>query len=216
MAFEKLTTIPWYLQLLLLAVIAGLLVVGVEAVYFRDMTAKIDEQKSQLETLNKDLEKLKGVEKRHSDFKASNARLEQQLAGLRSVLPNDRDTDVLIKQFQDIALRSNVRLLHLLAKPVTKRETSSGPDASGKKGEAQQPQLYNEISFTLELSGSYAGMGMFYDRIGHLPRIVNVSDLAIASAANPGKVKLKAPPPKGSTDTIVASCTATAYFTADE
>ncbi|MBZ5552532.1 MAG: type 4a pilus biogenesis protein PilO [Acidobacteriia bacterium] len=216
MAFEKFTNIPWYLQLLILAVVAGLLVVGVEAVYFRDMSTKIDDQKSQLDSLKKDLEKLAGVEKRHSDFKATNARLEQQLAGLRTVLPNDRDTDVLIKQFQEIASRSNVRLLHLLAKPVTKRETSSPQEAPAKKGEAPQPRLYNEISFTLELSGSYAGMGMFFDRIGHLPRIVNVSDLAIATATNPGKVHLKTAPAKGTTDTIVASCTATAYFTSEE
>ncbi|MBZ5536053.1 MAG: type 4a pilus biogenesis protein PilO [Acidobacteriia bacterium] len=215
MAFEKITNLPWYLQLLILAVIAGLLVVGVETVYFRDMSAKIDEQKSQLNSLNQDLDKLKGVEKRHSEFKANNARLEQKLAGLRSVLPNDRDTDVLIKQVQEIASRSNVRLLRILAKPVTKRETSGPKDAAGKKGEAQ-PQLYNEISFTLELSGSYAGLGMFFDRIAHLPRIVNVGDLEIASASSPGKVRMKTQPPKGASDTIVASCTATAYFTAEE
>jgi type IV pilus assembly protein PilO len=215
MALEKLTTLPWYLQLLILAVLAGLLVVGVEMVYFRDISTQITDQKSQLEALNKDLEKLKGVEKQHSEFKATNARLEQQLAGLRSVLPNDRDTDVLIRQFQDIATRSNVRLLRLLAKPVTKRETSGAPDASGKKAETQ-PQLYNEISFTLELSGSYAGLGLFFDRIAHLPRIVNVNDLGIASSANPGKVHLKVTPPKGLSDTVVASCTATAYFSTEE
>ncbi|MFI5176116.1 MAG: type 4a pilus biogenesis protein PilO [Terriglobia bacterium] len=215
MAFEKIARLPWYLQLLILVVVGGLLVVGVEMVYFRDMSTQIADQKSQLDGLNKDLEKLKGVEKRHSEFRATNARLEQQLAGLRSILPNDRDTDVLIKQFQEIASRSNVRLLRLLAKPVTKRETSATQDASGKKGDAQ-PQLYNEISFTLELSGSYAGLGMFFDRIAHLPRIVNVKDLDIASSASPGKVHLKVMPPKGLTDTIVATCTATAYFTAEE
>lgn len=214
MAFEKLTTIPWYLQLLLLAVLAGLLVVGVETLYFRDMSAQIDDQKAQLETLNKDLDKLKDVEKRHREFKAANAKLEQQLAGLRSVLPLDRDTDVLVRQFQEIASRSNVRLLRLLAKAVTKRETSAGQDAAGKKGEAQA-QLYSEISFTLELSGSYVGMGMFFDRIAHLPRIVNISDLQLATAANPGKVHLKTAPPKGLADTIVASCTATTYFTGE-
>jgi type IV pilus assembly protein PilO len=214
MAFEKITSLPWYLQLLILVVLGGLLVLGVEMVYFRDISTQITDQKTQLEDLNKDLEKLKGVEKRHSEFRATNARLEQQLAGLRSVLPNDRDTDVLIKQFQEIAVRSNVRFLRLLAKPPTKRETSTAQDASGKKVEAQA-QLYNEISFTLELSGSYAGLAMFFDRIGHLPRIVNITDLDIASSANPGKVHLKTTPPKGLTDTIVASCTATTYFTTE-
>lgn len=214
MALEKLKSLSWFFQLLILAGVAGLVVLAVEMVYFRDLTTKIEDQQNQLAAMKSDLANVREVEKRHQMFQQANAKLEKQLAELHSVLPDDREVDVLIHQLQDIASRNNVRLLRMVAKQVTTRETSanaSSQDASGKKPEAQ-PRLYSELPFTLELSGAYSGLGMFFDRLAHMQRIVNITDIQIASVTNTGKVKLKAQPPKGLTDTVVATCTLTTYF----
>jgi Tfp pilus assembly protein PilO len=211
MAIEKLTTLPWFLQLLIFVGIAGMLVLGVEMLYFRDLGSQIDEQQTQLAALKSELANIHEVERQHHAFQSANAKSERQLADLHTVLPSDRNSDVLIRQIQGIAGQTNVRIMRLVAKQSTKRETGAAQDASGKKGEFQ-PQLYSELPFTMELSGSYLGLSLFFDRVAHLERIVNVSDLEIATVTNASKVHVKAQPPKGLNDTVVASCTVTAYF----
>ncbi|MDD5543183.1 MAG: type 4a pilus biogenesis protein PilO [Acidobacteriia bacterium] len=209
MALEKLSGLPWYLQLLIFVGIAVLLVLGVEYGYFHDMAARIDEQKTELTALQAELANIQEVQRQHDQFQRSNVRLRQQLADMHSVLPVDRSVDVLIRQLQDIATLSHVQLMRLAAKTPASRETTA--PAAGKKGEPA-PQLYNEIPFTLELAGSYNSLGLFFDRVAHMARIVNISDLAMSGLANASRVHLKVKPQTGVGDTVVASCTATTYY----
>lgn len=211
MALEKLTTLPWFYQFLILVAVASLLVVGVEYAYFRDLTAGIDSQHAQLAAIKSELANMREVEQRYRDFQQANDRLERQLAEMRSALPVDREGDGLIRQFQEIATRANIQVLRLMAKPVAKREASGSAAPADKKSEIQS-QLYSELPFTLELSGSYTGMGMFFERVAHMARIVNISDLDMAGISNTNKVHLKVKPNKGLGDTVVATCTATTYF----
>ncbi len=210
MAIERLRSLPWVFQLLIFIGIAGLLVLGVQMVYFRDLTTQIDAQQAQLAAIKSDLANVREVEKRRQTFQEANQRLERQLADLGAVLPVSREADVLIRQLQAIANRCNVRILRLESKPVTKRETPA-PTAPGKPV-AAEPQMYSEMAFSLELSGAYTGLGMFFDQVGHMQRVVNISDVAIASSANENSLQLKVHPPRSLGDTIVASCTATTYF----
>lgn len=207
MAIEKLKTLPWFFQLLIFVGIAGLMVLAVQMVYFRDLTTKIDSQQVELAAIRSDLANVREVEKRHRAFQQANAQLERQFADLQNMLPIQREGDVLIRQFQDIASRSNVRVLRLEAKPITKHETA----AVAGKADAQSG-VYNEMAFTMELSGAYTGLGMFFDQIAHMQRIVNISDVAIASSANENRIQLRVRPPQSLGDTVVAKCTATTYF----
>lgn len=209
MAFEKLSSLAWYLQVLIFVGIAVLLVLGVEYGYFHDMAARNDQQKTELANLKADLANIQEVQRQHDQFQRTNAKLEQQLGDLHTVLPAERAVDVLIRQLQDVATLSHVRLMRLAAKtPVSRESSASG---AGKKGEAT-PQLYNEIPFTLELAGSYNSLDMFFDRVAHMSRIVNISDLAMSGLANANRVHLKVKLPSGLGDSVVASCTATTYY----
>jgi type IV pilus assembly protein PilO len=209
MALEKLSATPWYLQFLIFLGIAVLVVVGAEFIYFRDITAQINRQRVQLAELKQDLANVREVQLQHDQFQRANTQLERQLVDLHSVLPAERAVDVFIRQLQEIAVLTNVRLLRLAAKPATSRVTAGS--ATGRKGELAG-QMYNEIPFTLELSGSYNGLGTFFDRVAHLTRIVNVSDLELAGLKNANKVHLKVKLPTGMGEVVVASCTATTYY----
>jgi len=61
--------------------------------------------------------------------------------------------------------------------------------------------FYAEIPVSIRVQGSYHGIGLFLDRVAHLPRIVNIFDISMA----PGATK------KGSAGSLVTSCTATTY-----
>jgi Tfp pilus assembly protein PilO len=213
MVLEKITSLSWVYQLLILVGIAGLMVGGVEYLYFRDMTQEIDDQLTTLAVMKSDLANVAQVEKRHREFKLQNADLERQLRDMKIILPFDRDVDVLIRQLQDIAQACNVRLLRLAAKQVTSKEAPGPAPAPGKPAPEAPPQMYVEIALTLELTGSYSGATMFFDRVAHLPRIVTVNDLAIAGVADANKAHLKVrPTTKLLGETVGASCTLTTYF----
>lgn len=212
MPLVKLRELPWFFQFLILAVIAGGLVVGVEFLYFREMAHQNEENRNRLDVLRKDLANVDDVKKRHSSFQEANAKLEQQLAELHVVLPNNKETDDFIRQLQDIASKTNVRVLRLVAKQVSKKEAAPAADtAAGKKAE-EASRLYSELPFTLELAGGYHGLGMFLDQMAHLQRIVNIGDLEIASITNASKIRIKAQSTSGLSDTVVATCTATTFF----
>jgi type IV pilus assembly protein PilO len=66
-------------------------------------------------------------------------------------------------------------------------------------------QLHAEWPIQLELDGSYHNLAMFFDRVAHFTRIVNISALDI-------KGKDKA----AGTSTITATCTATTFVLLDK
>jgi type IV pilus assembly protein PilO len=62
-------------------------------------------------------------------------------------------------------------------------------------------EFYAEIPVSIRVQGSYHGVGLFLDRVAHLPRIVNVFDINMV----PGERKT------GAGGSLVTSCTATTY-----
>jgi type IV pilus assembly protein PilO len=62
-------------------------------------------------------------------------------------------------------------------------------------------EFYAEIPVSIRVQGSYHGVGLFLDRVAHLPRIVNILDINMA----PGAKKT------GTGGGLVTSCTATTY-----
>src|SRR5574340_22265 len=104
MALEKITTLSWFFQLLILVGVAAIMVFGVEMLYFRDMTKQIDQQQTQLAAMKSDLANVALVANRRRMFQDQNANLERQLVDLRSVLPaRDRKSTRLNSSHQKIS-----------------------------------------------------------------------------------------------------------------
>src|SRR5581483_9050150 len=101
-----------------------------------------------------------------------------------------------------------VRLLHGEANTAgvaLRRLTSKAPI---------QQQYYVEVPFELELDGSYYDVLRFYDRLGRVERITNVSDLkmdGLQSGTGGGANKYKYAP----NETVSAICTVTTFFSTD-
>ena len=71
-------------------------------------------------------------------------------------------------------------------------------------------QYYVEVPFELELDGSYYDVMQFYDRLGRVERITNVTDLRIGGLAGSKKY------PTSPGATIAATCTVTTFFSREE
>ena len=151
------------------ALMGGILVIAVVALFFVFIAKpKIDAIKTleqQIAQLNNDIQINQAKARRLDDLKRENAELEHQLAVLKEQLPPESEVASLLKQVSDLGLKTGLDFK--LWRPSERR-----PGASG---------LYTEIPVDVEVAGGYHAVAAFFDRIGKLPRIVNVSSLKMSS-----------------------------------
>ena len=76
-------------------------------------------------------------------------------------------------------------------------------------------QYYTEVPFDMEVDGPYYGVLKFFDQVSKLERIVNISSLLVSTNRNPAGAKVKHMYQYAPNESIVASFTATTYFTRD-
>jgi Tfp pilus assembly protein PilO len=71
------------------------------------------------------------------------------------------------------------------------------------------------MPFDLELDGPYYSVLNFFDRVSKLERIVDISNLLVASTKKPADAKAKHTYEYAASESIVATCTATTFFSHD-
>jgi len=76
-------------------------------------------------------------------------------------------------------------------------------------------EFYTEVPFEVELDGPYYSMLSFFDRLGKVERIVNVSNLLVASTRKPGDAKAKHTYQYAPGESVVATFLTTTYFSHD-
>lgn len=190
---KQLAELPLLAQLGIFLAVAVLIVGAGEYFYLQDMVTvnaalktKLDKQKAENDTI-------KPYEKKSKDIQVENRQLEAQLANSRNVVPDEKDAEGLIKMVQESSAFSGIDIRRFTAKaPVNK-------------------EFYTELAFELEIDGSYANVIQFFDKLGKLPRILNISNVAMGpvnSNVKNVKKKYRYTP----NETVVASCVATTFY----
>src|SRR5258708_149141 len=128
------------------------------------------------------------------DMERQGANLKQQLEIERRIVPDEKQVDGFIEMLDGEAQKAGVELRRYTAKPITAKE------------------YYTEMPFDIELDGPYYSMLNFFDRVGKLERIVNTSGLILANTKNPTAAKAKHTYQYAPNESVVATCTATTYF----
>jgi type IV pilus assembly protein PilO len=183
----SLTKLPWSAQV---GAFVALSVVGVGLFYnYYEVPARADIASRQvtLQALKADVLKGQATEKKLPQFRAEVEDLEERLAGLSEVLPEEKDGADLLRQMQTTAVQSNLVIKSFKPAPVVFK------------------QLHAEWPISLELDGTYHNLATFFDRLGKFARIVNISALSV-------KGKDKGDPRA----TISASCVATTFVLLDK
>lgn len=125
------------------------------------------------------------------------ANLKQQLDIERRIVPDDPQVDGFIEMMDSEAQKAGVWLRRYSAKSGATKE------------------YYSELPFDIDLDGPYYGMLNFFDRVGHLDRIVNISGLLVATTKKPTEAKVKHSYQYAPNESVAASFTATTYFSHD-
>jgi type IV pilus assembly protein PilO len=156
-----LNKMPWYGQILLFGVLAGMTVYGFEYFYAADARVKLQGKEQELSQVRERVQRGQMIAAQLPQFQAKVADLETRLEVLKTQLPEQRDVGEMLRRVQTLATQSN-----LVVKTFR-------PQA------LKQKELHTEWPMLLEFDGTYHDLGLFFDRVSKVPRIINISDIGI-------------------------------------
>jgi type IV pilus assembly protein PilO len=125
------------------------------------------------------------------------ASLKQQLEIERKIVPDEKEVPGFIKMMDAEAMKAGIELRRYTSKPPSSKD------------------FYTELPFELELDGPYYSMLNFFNNVGKLERIVNVSGLQVATTKKPTEAKAKHAYQYAPNESVVATCMATTFFSHD-
>jgi len=132
-----------------------------------------------------------------ADIERQLTSLKQQLEIERRIVPDEKEIDNFMRLVSGEARKAGVEIRRYTSRPFASKE------------------FYTEVPFEIELDGPYYSMLGFFDRLGHVERIMNVSGLAVASTKKPGDAHAKHSYQYAPSETVVATCVTTTYFSHD-
>src|SRR5260221_5943997 len=141
--------------------------------------------------LNQEVTQLQVYKQRYGELKQQMDALSKQLETLKTIVPEEKETDEFIRLLQGAASSSSVQIRRLTAQAIVPKE------------------YHYEMPFEVQADGPYFNLLDFFGRLGRLSRIINVGDLAFEDPERPKGTKYPVRP--GTTDSGIF--TATTFFT---
>jgi len=171
---ERLTKAPTGVKV---GAFAAICVVVTALNYFMaisDVEDEITRQETQQRTLDQQLAEKQAIAQNLNDRRREMDRLEQQLADALTQLPESKEIDELLAQFNDLAKKASIE--------ITKLEPGSETAAG----------FFAKIPVKLSVTGNYHEIAIFLQDVAGMRRIVNVSNIKFASPVMKNeKVQLK-------------------------
>jgi type IV pilus assembly protein PilO len=181
------------------AVIAGGAVVTAALYFtmFKSQTDKNTAAQHALEDKVRENNELESYRPKLKQMEQQLAELKQQLEIEQRIVPDEKQVDQFIQIMDGEAVKAGIELRRYKAEAV------------------KAQQYYSEVPFDLEMDGPYYSMLNFFDRVSKLERIVNVSQLLVATTKTPSAAKTRHTYQYAPNESVVASFTATTYFSHD-
>jgi len=130
------------------------------------MTTQIKELQRNVDSLHETMRSNDEKIRKLAELRVEVKTLELRLKELTEQLPPGSEVSGLLRQLQDLVNQSGLSLK--LWRPERRRTHASG--------------LYEEIPITMELSGRYHDLAIFFDRVSKMTRIVNMLGLRMGGA----------------------------------
>ena len=150
-----------------------------------------------LETKLRENAELEAYRPKLAEIERQLASLKQQLEIERRIVPDEKEVPGFLKMMDAEAMKAGIELRRYTAKPAAAKD------------------FYTELPFEVELDGPYYSVLNFFDNVGKLERIVNVSGLQVATTKKPTDAKAKHTYQYAPNESVVATCTATTFFSHD-
>jgi type IV pilus assembly protein PilO len=176
---------------------AALVTAGLYFTVFKSERDQNTAAQAQLESKRKENAELEAYRPKLAEMERQLASLKQQLDIERRIVPDEKEVDGFMRMLDAEASKAGIEIRRYTAQPVAQKD------------------FYTEVPFEMELDGPYYSMLGFFDRVGKLERIVNVSNLLVSTTRKPGDAKAKKTYQYAPNESIVATVKATTFFSHD-
>jgi type IV pilus assembly protein PilO len=190
----SLNKLPWYGQVGLFVALSAAALGAYLYFYDAPLQARIRAKEQQLATLQADIARGRALAARLPEFRAQVADLEARLDSLKAVLPEQKDVGDLLRRLQTLATQSNLEIRGFKPQPIA------------------QKAMHAEWPIALALDGTYHDLGLFFDKVSKVPRIINMSGVTIKTQADRNARNAAVQSDK----TISANCLATTFVLSEK
>src|SRR5215472_12740103 len=184
-----------------LGVLIGGAALVTAALYFTVFKSQRDANaaaQQKLEAKLKENAELESYRPRLKEIEQQLVTLKQQMDIEKRIVPDEKEVDGFMRMVDAEANKAGIELRRYTSKPMAQKE------------------FYSEVPFEVELDGPYYSMLNFFDRVSKLDRIINVSNLLVATVRKPGDAKAKHTYQYAPNESVVVTCTATTFFSHDQ
>jgi type IV pilus assembly protein PilO len=144
----------------ILCVIAGLYLYA----FFIPRQEELKVVRGELSKLTKELNESKAITRDLQKFKEQVEKLNEELKKALTQLPNEKEIPEILKNISSLGKESNLEFTLFRPKPE------------------EPQQFYAKVPIELVAFGSYHNIGIFFDKVSKLPRIINVVDFNMTRA----------------------------------
>jgi len=183
-----------------LAVVVGLAVLLSGAAYwfvYRDMDNANRVLRTQLKAKQDENAALRPYADKKADMERKLATLKDQLEQMKHIVPDEKEAPQFMEMVQAEARKAGIEVRRYTSKPVSQRD------------------FYTEMPWDVELDGSYYSMLKFFQNVAHLDRIINVTNLKMASLRRPGDAGVRKQYAYAASETVAVTAVATTFFSRD-
>jgi type IV pilus assembly protein PilO len=138
----------------ILCVISGLYLY----VFFTPQQDELKVAKGELSKLTKELNESRAITRDLQKFKEQVEKLNEELKNALTQLPNEKEIPEILKNISSLGKESNLEFTLFRPKPEVPQ------------------QFYAQVPIELIALGTYHNIGIFFDKVSKLPRIINVVD----------------------------------------
>jgi type IV pilus assembly protein PilO len=178
--FEKVEEIKMPIRIIILVGTVVLLTGAFIWFIYLPKTEVIESTTKSIEDLNGQLNRAKIERKKLPERRAEKAEVDAQFQEALNLLPNSKEIPKLLTNLSELANESQLDFPAFRPKSVRARE------------------FYVEVPIAIEVKGSYHDIAVFFDRVGHMERIMNINNVSMK-------------PVSDRSTTLITTCDAVTY-----
>jgi len=156
--------LPKSRKLLILACILGAIAALYAYLVYLPASAEIEKKKASISRLEIQLRELRTIAANIKLFRAESAKLREELQLAMAQLPTSKEIPSLLANVSNLGKEAGLDFLLFRPAPEVGRE------------------FYAEIPVEIKVKGTYTDVAIFFDKVGKLPRIVNISGVSMEGA----------------------------------
>jgi type IV pilus assembly protein PilO len=163
MAFEKyrLENLSPSTQMAVIAALGLALSAAIYFVFLQSLMSERGALQAEVGRLEKSVAQAAAFANQLARHKKELVDLEARLRTLKAILPDQKETPIVLRSVQQMASSSNLKIHKFDPQPVVPKD------------------FYSDWPIAMQVEGSYNAVGEFFEKIGRAPRIINVDNISL-------------------------------------